>query len=142
MDNRPVSNQIEEQARKMYGEMSGVKKLFEEQPSAEDITACDGWLRRMHGQYLYISGVNARAQGLFAQAVANIIDFTPEEEFKKVKNSSTLTEHYAAAQFPNTKKVLEASHHLLVLMRMTSENYRTLMASVREEKKMSPRSTT
>jgi hypothetical protein len=130
---------IEQQAVKFCKQLDAIKPLFDSQPPAHDLNMCDEWLRDMHGRYLQVVGIDARAKGLFAQAMAAVIRTTTDEEFKRFKNSSSLVEYVAQCDYPNTGMLVASCKELLRLMQMASDNYRTLISAVKQEKGMAPR---
>ena len=63
-------------------------------PSAEHLEECDDFLRQLSGyysRYTVISGLN---ESIYAQMMMSCIRDMPDEEYKRIKHSSTLTDYY------------------------------------------------
>jgi len=131
---------IETESQGFYTEMKTIKMLFDNQPPATDLELCDLWMREMHGHYARVgAGIEPRAKALFAQATVDVVTNCPEEQYKRFKSSTTLTEAMVSASYPHTAKVVFACKSLLKLMEIASDDYRTLISAVKQEKGMAPR---
>jgi polysaccharide pyruvyl transferase WcaK-like protein len=58
----------------------------------------------------------------------------PEEEYKRVKHSSTLTDFYVKGKYPKATAIFEQCRSVKQLLLTTSELYRTLLSSFRQER--------
>jgi polysaccharide pyruvyl transferase WcaK-like protein len=103
-------------------------------PSAEDLDSCDEYLRQLsayYSRYTVISGIN---ESIYSQLLMSCIRDMPEEEYKRVKHSSTLTDFYIKGKYPKATAIFEQCRSIKNLLVITSDNYRTLLSSFRQER--------
>jgi polysaccharide pyruvyl transferase WcaK-like protein len=78
-----------------------------------------------------ISGMN---ESIYAYLMMTCIKNMPDEEYKKIKHSSTLTDYYIKGKYPNATAIFEQCRAVQKLLIVTSDNYRTLLSSFRQER--------
>jgi hypothetical protein len=103
-------------------------------PSAEDLDSCDEYLRQLsayYSRYTVISGMN---ESIYSYLMMTCIRDMPEEEYKRVKHSSTLTDFYVKGKYPKATAIFEQCRAVQKLLLVTSDNYRTLLSSFRQER--------
>jgi len=103
-------------------------------PSAEDLDSCDEYLRQLsayYSRYTVISGMN---ESIYSQLLMMCIRDMPDEEYKRVKHSSTLTDFYIKGKYPKATAIFEQCRSVKHLLVITSDNYRTLLSSFRQER--------
>ena len=103
-------------------------------PSAEHLEECDDFLRQLSGyysRYTVISGLN---ESIYAQMMMSCIRDMPDEEYKRIKHSSTLTDYYVKGKYPKATAIFEQCRAVQKLLLVTSDNYRTLLSSFRQER--------
>ena len=103
-------------------------------PSAENLDECDEFLRQLsayYSRYTVISGIN---ESIYSQLLMICIRDMPEEEYKRVKHSSTLTDFYIKGKYPKATATFEQCRAIKHLLTITSDNYRTLLSSFRQER--------
>jgi hypothetical protein len=103
-------------------------------PSAEDLDSCDEYLRQLsayYSRYTVISGMN---ESIYSYLMMTCIRDMPEEEYKRVKHSSTLTDFYVKGKYPKATAIFEQCRAVQRLLLVTSDNYRTLLSSFRQER--------
>ena len=103
-------------------------------PSAEHLDECDEYLRQLsayYSRYTMISGMN---ESIYAYLMMTCIKNMPDEEYKKIKHSSTLTDYYIKGKYPNATPIFEQCRAVQRLLIVTSDNYRTLLSSFRQER--------
>jgi hypothetical protein len=103
-------------------------------PSAEDLDSCDEYLRQLsayYSRYTVISGIN---ESIYSQLLMSCIRDMPEEEYKRIKHSSTLTDFYIKGKYPKATAIFEQCRSIKNLLVITSDNYRTLLSSFRQER--------
>jgi len=103
-------------------------------PSAEDLDSCDEYLRQLsayYSRYTVISGMN---ESIYSYLMMSCIRDMPEEEYKRVKHSSTLTDFYVKGKYPKATAIFEQCRSVQRLLLVTSDNYRTLLSSFRQER--------
>jgi hypothetical protein len=103
-------------------------------PSAEDLDSCDEYLRQLsayYSRYTVISGMN---ESIYSYLMMTCIRDMPEEEYKRVKHSSTLTDFYIKGKYPKATAIFEQCRAVQKLLLVTSDNYRTLLSSFRQER--------
>ena len=102
--------------------------------SAEHLEECDDFLRQLSGyysRYTVISGLN---ESIYAQLMMSCIRDMPDEEYKRIKHSSTLTDYYVKGKYPKATAIFEQCRAVQKLLLVTSDNYRTLLSSFRQER--------
>ena len=103
-------------------------------PSAENLDECDEYLRQLsayYSRYTMISGMN---ESIYAYLMMTCIKNMPDDEYKKIKHSSTLTDYYIKGKYPNATAIFEQCRAVQKLLIVTSDNYRTLLSSFRQER--------
>ena len=103
-------------------------------PSAEMLDECDEYLRQLsayYSRYTVISGMN---ESIYSQLLMMCIRDMPEEEYKRIKHSSTLTDYYVKGKYPKATAIFEQCRSVKQLLIITSDNYRTLLSSFRQER--------
>jgi polysaccharide pyruvyl transferase WcaK-like protein len=103
-------------------------------PSAEDLDSCDEYLRQLsayYSRYTVIFGMN---ESIYSYLMMSCIRDMPEEEYKRVKHSSTLTDFYVKGKYPKATAIFEQCRAVQRLLLVTSDNYRTLLSSFRQER--------
>ena len=103
-------------------------------PSGENLDECDEFLRQLsayYSRYTVISGIN---ESIYSQLLMMCIRDMPEEEYKRVKHSSTLTDFYIKGKYPKATAIFEQCRAIKNLLTITSDNYRTLLSSFRQER--------
>jgi hypothetical protein len=103
-------------------------------PSAEMLDECDEYLRQLsayYSRYTFISGMN---ESIYSQLLMMCIRDMPEEEYKRIKHSSTLTDYYVKGKYPKATAIFEQCRAVKQLLLITSDNYRTLLSSFRQER--------
>lgn len=123
------------------GKMLEIKAFCEEvnawistAPSAEMLDECDEYLRQLsayYSRYTVISGMN---ESIYSYLMMSCIRDMSEEEYKRVKHSSTLTDFYVKGKYPKATAIFEQCRAVQRLLLVTSDNYRTLLSSFRQER--------
>jgi len=91
-------------------------------PSAEMLDECDEFLRQLsayYSRYTVISGIN---ESIYSQMLMTCIRDMPEEEYKRVKHSSTLTDYYIKGKYPKATAIFEQCRAMQKLLLVTSDN--------------------
>jgi len=71
--------------------------LLGNSPTTEDPNLCDAYFQNLRAMYSFLAHQKGIVEILFAQDFARMIDNMDEEKWKRIKNSSTLSELYAVA---------------------------------------------
>jgi hypothetical protein len=103
-------------------------------PSGEDLDSCDEFLRQLsayYSRYTVISGMN---ESIYSQLLMMCIRDMAEDEYKRIKHSSTLTDYYVKGKYPKATAIFEQCRAVKQLLIITSDNYRTLLSSFRQER--------
>lgn len=103
-------------------------------PSAEMLDECDDFLKQLsayYSRYTVITGMN---ESIYSQMLMTCIRDMPEEEYKRIKHSSTLTDYYVKGKYPKATAIFEQCRAVQKLLVITSDNYRTLLSSFRQER--------
>ena len=111
--------------------------LINEQPGAHDLDNLTHWFGQMQSLCATLAHYEARADALFNlsqfQAIAN--KEIPDADWQRIGRSSTLTTNYVAGLYWDRYVAWKRLHNLMNLTKTIFENTRTLIATVREEKK-------
>lgn len=109
-------------------------KLFKGQPSAADLDASDKFLRNLNVMYARWAQLDGKAQGLLAVIMHEQIKSMSEDDYKKIKSSSTLTTSYIEGSYPEICAKAHEVKNMGYVIRTTADNYRTLISSYRKER--------
>lgn len=71
--------------------------LLANSPTTEDPQMCDAYFQDLRAMYSFLAHQRGIVEILFAQDFAAMIDSMEEDRWKRIKNSSTLSELYAIA---------------------------------------------
>ena len=112
-----------------------IDQFLKDQPIAEDLDACDQFLRQLHALYGTVNTYAARMEIRFYEGFKEVIN-NPKliDNWKMVKNSSTLSIAFVAGHYPEEYELWQKLKGYLGALRITSDNYRTLLSSFKEEK--------
>lgn len=111
--------------------------FLENQPPADDLDASSDWLIDLNAHYSRWAQVQGDIETMYAQLVHLEISGMDEDEFKKIKNSSTLTDLYIKGKYHVVSRILGELQNKGKVLAQASENTRTLLASWRQEQGMS-----
>jgi hypothetical protein len=103
-------------------------------PSAEMLDECDEYLRQLSGYYSRYTVISGMNESIYSQLLMMCIRDMPEEEYKRIKHSSTLTDYYVKGKYPKATAIFEQCRAVKQLLLITSDNYRTLLSSFRQER--------
>ena len=104
------------------------------QPSAKNLDASEKFLRRLNAVHARHAEIAGKAESFFNALMYHAISTMSDEEFKKIKNSSTLTERYVIGKYPKAGAVYKEIERLGRVLQSTAENTRTLLSSYRLER--------
>lgn len=116
-----------------------IDDLLQNQPSAEDLKSSTEWLTMLNGMYSRWSQVHGEVQSLYARLIYTMISAMSDEEYKKIKTSSTLTDLYIRGKYPEFSEVHERLTVMEKVLSQVSQNTRTLMSSWRAQNDFSNR---
>jgi len=103
-------------------------------PSAEMLDECDEYLRQLSAYYSRYTAISGMNESIYSYLMMTCIRDMPEEEYKRVKHSSTLTDFYVKWKYPKATAIFEQCRAVKQLLLTTSELYRTLLSSFRQER--------
>ena len=110
--------------------------FLESQPPADDLDSSSAWLIDLNAYYSRWAQVQGDIETMYAQLVHREISGMEEDEFKKIKNSSTLTDLYVKGKYHVVSRLLVELQNKGRVLAQVSENTRTLLASWRREQEM------
>lgn len=116
-----------------------VRVFLESQPSARDLDASAAWLEEMSAHLARWAQMNGLAESVIATLQYGAVKAMPEEDWKRIKNSSTMQAAYVAGMYPNTTAVCREVANIGQALRTASENTRTLLSSYRLEREIDSR---
>lgn len=114
-------------------------KLLKAQPPANDLDAVDTFFRNLNALYARWAALNGQAESALAEITLNAIKEMPDEEYKRIKNSSTLVTEYTRGMYPELVTRCLEIQRLGTVFRSIGENYRTLVSSYRMEREIASR---
>lgn len=114
-----------------------VETHLDNQPPANNLDLCDTFLRELHVLYFRWAQLNGLAESMLANLVHRIVTQTDDDTYKRIKHSSTLVSEFAKGQHKtNDVAILLSVKGVGQLLKTTSDNYRTLISSYRQERDM------
>lgn len=131
-----------EVARSIRVFLSDLRSFMDRQPGAYDLDGCAAWLQELNTYYARWAQVWGQTEGLYAGLVYHEIANMGDEEYKKIKNSSTITDLYVKGKYRVHAALYSEMDKWGKVLQAAADNTRTLLASYREERKMEPRTTT
>ena len=139
-------NETEPTGRDMTAEvrafLADLHAFLNSQPPADDLDGSAHWLQSLGVYYARWAQVWGMTEALYAGVVHHEIANMDVEEYKKIKNSSTLTDLYVKGKYRATAALYAEMDKMGRVIQAAADNTRTLMASYREERRMEPRTTT
>jgi len=128
-------NRLNLTGQEMYAEIKShlmtVDDLLCNQPSARDLEATDEWIRDVHSMAARHDHVAGLAKSFEAILIAYTIDNMTEEEYKRVKTSSTIFTAYVAGKWPKAAAVIEEAKHKGKTILAAMDDTRSLLSSFR-----------
>jgi len=111
-----------------------IEDLMKQQPPGDDLLACDVFLRELHGLYFYTATECGKAETLFNMC---FYDFAKSDQIPKdILRSSTMVNQYVAGHFSKEFSIWKQMGNNLKAIEITTNDYRTLLASFRREERM------
>ena len=137
---------FEESGAHIYNEIRGflvaVTELMKTQPPANNLDESEKFLRNLNSYYAGYAQMMGKAESFYNAIAHNVINTIEDEAWKKIKNSSTLTDRYITGKFPRAGAVYNEMKTLGHVFRTVAENYRTLISSYRQEREFELRTQT
>ena len=106
------------------------------QPGADDLSACDEWLRSFHSLLSNLAYQQARSEALFCTEQVECLKQISAEDLKVIKGSSTLVTNYIAGLCPEVFAAHRRLTNLLNVCRTIADDTRTVMASYRSQREI------
>ena len=116
--------------------LSQVKKLTGSQPPASDLDAVDRFMRNLNAIYARWAHLNGVATSVLSQLTYQTLKEIGEEDFKRIKNSSTLTTEYVQGTYPEITALCIEIQQTGYVLKSVADNYRTLVSSYRLEREI------
>ena len=116
--------------------LSQANKLLKSQPSASDLDGADTFLRNLNAVYARWAKVNGDASGMLSELMYEAIKAMNDDEYKRIKHSSTLTTEYIQGTYPETYALCTEVQQMGYVLKSVADNYRTLISSYRLEREI------
>lgn len=116
--------------------LSQVGKLMKQQPSASELDKVDTFMRNLNAMYGRWAHLNGIAKSVLSQLVYTTLKGISEEDFKKIKNSSTLTTEYVQGAYPDITAIATEVQQTGYVLKSVADNYRSLISSYRLEREL------
>ena len=121
------------QLRKLSEFARLLRDFLDAQPPAKELDASSAWLNEFNAMNARLAEMEGMAEGFISQLTYEAIKAMPDEEYKKIKNSSTLVTHYTQGKFPGATRIVKTILAYKKVMISAADNTRTLMSSYRQE---------
>lgn len=129
------------QIKKLAAFANDLRAFMDEQPPAKELDASAAWLAELNAMYARLAEMEGIAEGFISQLTYNAIKGMDDDEYKKVKNSSTLVTRYIQGMHPGAVRVVATILNYKKVLQTAADNTRTLMSSYRQEMEMQGRTT-
>jgi len=106
-------------------------------PSGNDLDAVSAWFQELSAWYARYTEIAGKSERIYTEMLMKTIKNMPEEEYKRVKNSSTLTDQYVRGMYPMATAIFTQCSAIKTMLTTVSDNYRALLYSYRQERNMS-----
>jgi len=116
-----------------------IRLFLDDQPPAKELDATAAWMVELNAIYARLAEMEGIAEGFISQLTYHAISEMPDDEYKKIKNSSTLTLRYIQGKFPEQTRVVNTILNYRKVLQTAADNTRTLMSSYRQEMEMQGR---
>lgn len=113
--------------------LDDISKLIDNSPGVENLSVCDEHLRKMRSQYAYLAKLIGDLNAEHARQSYTIIKAMPDDEWKRVARSTTLGVRYIDGQLKWLISLLDRAKSLRDLLKIGSDEYRTLISARKEE---------
>ena len=114
--------------------MDTTEALVNSAPGADDLEASSVWVQHLSAAYARWAQLNGECETVYARLVQKELAEISEEEFKRIKGSSTLTEKWVQGRYYEQYSVVSRMASWGRAMSEIMQNTRTLLASWRQER--------
>lgn len=129
---------FDKKGKEIFNEIKGFLynfyALMDSQPAANDLDKSEQFLRELNSFYAVYAEISGKSESFYNALTYSVINSIDDETWRKIKNSSTLTDRYVSGKFPKAGAVYNEVKSLGHVFRTVAENYRTLISSYRQER--------
>jgi len=108
--------------------------LIKEAPRADDLDGATDWLLRFNSAYARWAQVTGEVEAVYARLVHHELSNIEEEDLKRIKHSSTLTELWVRGKYSEAYSTLARLQTMGRVFQEVAQNTRTALASWRQER--------
>lgn len=115
--------------------------IIREAPRADDLDAATDWLHRFNVAAARMAQLLGEVETVYARLVQHEISGISEDDWKRIKGSSTLTELWVKGKYPEAYSVFARLQATNRAFQEIAQNTRTALASWRQEREFELRTT-
>ncbi len=121
--------------------LESAELLLSSGPGADDLDGMSAWIASMNAAFARWAQLAGECETIYARLAQLEISQISEEDFKRIKGSSTLTELWVKGKYPDAWSVVIRMERMGKVFTEVLQNSRTLLASWRQEREFEIRST-
>jgi hypothetical protein len=108
--------------------------LLSSGPGADDLDGMAAWISEMNAAFARLAQLTGECEAVYARLVQHELSTIEEDDLKKIKHSSTLTELWVRGKYPEAYATVAKMERMNKVFTEVLQNSRTLLASYRQER--------
>lgn len=135
--NQQVSLDQERKFLEAYATLADtIDGMIKNQPNVRDRDQTFEWIMQMQSLSATLAESTAKAEGFFNTAIMATVEEMPDEVWKRIGRSSTLTNQYVAGLYSRRFVCWQRLKDLQPVMKTVMDNVRTMLVTIRDERDM------
>jgi hypothetical protein len=114
--------------------LANAETLLSSGPGADDLDGMAAWISEMNAAFARLAQLAGECEAVYARLVQHELSTIEDEELKKIKHSSTLTELWVRGKYPEAYATVAKMERMARVFTEVLQNSRTLLASYRQER--------
>ena len=110
--------------------------MIRSQPNVRDRDLTFEWIMQMQSMSATLAESTAKAEGFFNTAIMATVEEMPDEIWKRIGRSSTLTNQYVAGLYSKRFVCWQRLKDLQPVVKTVMDNVRTMLVTIRDERAM------
>ena len=110
-----------------------IESYVSKSPSSENLNECDLYFQKIRSAYALLAHHMGILEAVYAMKAYESIKGMSESEYKRIKNSSTISTTYLDGLNPRLTLLRKKAAELKILIRQSSDELRTLISFRKEE---------
>lgn len=132
-----VSVQKEREFLEAYTTLADtIDGMIKNQPNVRDRDQTFEWIMQMQSLSATLAESTAKAEGFFNTAIMATVEEMPDETWKRIGRSSTLTNQYVAGLYSRRFVCWQRLKDLQPVVKTVMDNVRTMLVTIRDERSM------